>query len=593
MSGTLAMGSLALTHHYRSTLPGIGNMVSTDRRKEQRSREDNTTHCSPIFCNSAAWLAGPRLPNSDEEGTADLLRELVDGAAPRDANAGAARVLAQQALCREGSRFRRWDGNATAEATGESLPFLANRLMYLALHEHQHRPARAEARARSGGPPCAGAEGAAAAVPKLEGVGRFDFECDPSTKYLVARVSTSNGLGMVLRDSAVEPFFFGLLTDRVVLWDNLKRSFHASCARRDLQCLFLPLSPCVLTREAVENATKLSKADVRALRREGALPEKYAGDRVIRLRSDNHVEEPKGTRAAIVRSIEALYAGERGATARPWDLDDAALRRVCDYILDGTFDLDRRWLIWKAPLLYMLRPNFRLRETLDASLRRSLPADFDGVKAIGLPIRGMRWHGGWRPSPRPGSRSHPRLHALTFARALVRLCSRSHSRPPFSFRGALTPAGDKCKREQECYGFETYMQVAEEMVPKRYRQTSGTYDTIVLTSETREMIEARANYTRNETWRLRFVVNANDTFQGHGHPELYQTENFTADDVMISTLMALQMQLLPGTLVLNTCSNFHKMIDSFYSSGCANVSRPYAEWLQKNDNPLLRMQCNM
>jgi len=539
MSGTLAMGSLALTHHYRSTLPGIGNMVSTDRRKEQRSREDNTTHCSPIFCNSAAWLAGPRLPNSDEEGTADLLRELVDGAAPRDANAGAARVLAQQALCREGSRFRRWDGNATAEATGESLPFLANRLMYLALHEHQHRPARAEARARSGGPPCAGAEGAAAAVPKLEGVGRFDFECDPSTKYLVAGINMNKGLGMTLRDSAVEPFFFGLLTDRVVLWRNLVGSFHASCARRDLQCLFLPLSPCVLTREAMENATKLSKADVRALRKKGTLPEKYAGDRVIALWTrDNHVKEPKGTRAAIVRSIEALYAGERGATARPWELDDAALRRVYDYISNVA---DSRWLIWKTPLLYMLRPNFRLREALDATLRHSLPADFDGAKAIGLPIR----------------------------------------------------AGDKCKREQKCYGFEKYMQVAEEMGAKRYRQTLNTYDTIVLTSETREMIEARANYTRNETWRLRFVVNANDTFQGHGHPELYQTENFTADDVMISTLMALQMQLLPGTLVLNTCSNFHKMIDSFYSSGCANVSRPYAEWLQKNDNPLLRMQCNM
>jgi len=137
------------------------------------------------------------------------------------------------------------------------------------------------------------------------------------------------------------------------------------------------------------------------------------------------------------------------------------------------------------------------------------------------------------------------------------------------------------------------MQVAEEMGAKRYRQTLNTYDTIVLTSETREMIEARANYTRDETWRLHFVVNANDTLQGHGEPTGYWTGNFTADDVMISTLAALQMQLLPGTLVLNACSNFHKMIDSFYSSGCANVSRPYAEWLQKNDNPLLRMQCNM
>jgi len=62
---------------------------------------------------------------------------------------------------------------------------------------------------------------------------------------------------------------------------------------------------------------------------------------------------------------------------------------------------------------------------------------------------------------------------------------------------------------------------------------------------------------------------------------------------MMSTLVALQMQLLPGTLVLNACSCFHKMIDSFYSSNCANVSLPYEEWLQKNDNRLLRMKCTL
>ena len=137
------------------------------------------------------------------------------------------------------------------------------------------------------------------------------------------------------------------------------------------------------------------------------------------------------------------------------------------------------------------------------------------------------------------------------------------------------------------------MQVAEEMAVKRSGQTSSTYDTIVLTSEDREMMEARANYTRNETWRFRFVVNANDTLQGHGRPKRYQTENFTADDVMISTLVALQMQLLPGTVVLNGCSNFHKVIGSFYSSGCANVRQPYYESLKKVDNPSLRMKCTM
>ena len=191
----------------------------------------------------------------------------------------------------------------------------------------------------------------------------------------------------------MEPFFFGLLTDRVVLWDNRKGSRFASCDRRDWQCLFLPLSPCVLTRAAMDNATRLSKADVKALRREGALPARLAGDRVIALASDNHQVEPKGTRAALVKIIEALYAGDRdrgAAAARPWHPDAAARRRVREYLLDGTSTKRRRWFIWHAPLLYVLRPNVRLREALDAALRRNLPADFDGARAIGLPIRGTR-----------------------------------------------------------------------------------------------------------------------------------------------------------------------------------------------------------
>ena len=135
------------------------------------------------------------------------------------------------------------------------------------------------------------------------------------------------------------------------------------------------------------------------------------------------------------------------------------------------------------------------------------------------------------------------------------------------------------------------MRVVEETAAERSAQTSSTYDTIVLTSEARDMIEARATYARNETWKFRFVVNANDTLQGHGKPMLYQTKNYTADDVMISTLVALQMQMLPGTVVLNSCSNFHNVINSFYVSGCANVSRPYKVSLKRMDNPSLRMKC--
>lgn len=157
-----------------------------------------------------------------------------------------------------------------------------------------------------------------------------------------------------------------------------------------------------------------------------------------------------------------------------------------------------------------------------------------------------------------------------------------------------TKAGDKCWREQHCYGFEKYMQVAEEMGVKRRNQTSNIYDTIVLTSDSRHMIESRFNYTKtytnatNPDFPFRFVVNEKDTMQGHGKPQRYFTE---ADNIMVSTVAAMKMQLLAETTVMNSCSNFHKVAAGFHISGCGMAKEPYLEWLISLDNPKLRMKC--
>ncbi len=152
-------------------------------------------------------------------------------------------------------------------------------------------------------------------------------------------------------------------------------------------------------------------------------------------------------------------------------------------------------------------------------------------------------------------------------------------------------AGDKCRREQRCFGFEKYMNIAEAMAAKRANATSNIYDTIVLTSDSREMMEARFNYTKNETFPFRFVVNDEDVLQGHGNPMKYNTKFFTADQVMISTMVAMKMQLLSDTLLPNSCSHFHQVMVGFYSSGCGMVREPYHEILKQNDNPSFRMKC--
>jgi hypothetical protein len=73
------------------------------------------------------------------------------------------------------------------------------------------------------------------------------------------------------------------------------------------------------------------------------------------------------------------------------------------------------------------------------------------------------------------------------------------------------------------------------------------------------MTEARFNYTKNASFPFKFIANNDDVGQGHGKPRRYSNK----DEVMVATMAAMKMQLLPETLILNSCSNFHKLIESF------------------------------
>eukprot|EP01083_Nonionella_stella_P287678 979329_1 len=334
------------------------------------------------------------------------------------------------------------------------------------------------------------------------------------------------------------------MSDRVLLWNNMSPSNFFSCDRKDWQCLFMPMSPCVLTEEEVKNGTRLSNEELIQFRKEGKLPAHLEDVRVILLGTGNYREEPKGIREVFVRHINALF--DRNATSestsnQPWNLDSATLEMVKDELLDVS-DSYHQWFIWGPGLMYMLRPNLRLRAKLDQVIEDSVPKDFNPDKSIGIPIR----------------------------------------------------AGDKCLREQRCYNFEKYIQVAEEMGAERRNQTSNIYDTIVLTSDTKDMVKSRLNYTStypNAThpdFPFRFIINENDTMQGHGYPQQYRSE---ADEIMVSTLAAMKMQMLAETVVTNSCSNFHKLMGGFITIGCGMAKEPYEESLQQNENPQLRMKC--
>jgi hypothetical protein len=225
--------------------------------------------------------------------------------------------------------------------------------------------------------------------------------------------------------------------------------------------------------------------------------------------------------------------------------NNTILSMVQDFIVDPK----NQWLPWNAAIMYALRPNAFLNAQLQLIWNKSVPSHFNPNFAIGIPIRD----------------------------------------------------GDKCARESQCMSFGNYMQLALEMSVKRstalhhgnstnlIRDGENPYKFIVLTSDSKGMTEQRFRYEMNSSFNFDFVVNADDIGQGHGKPKQYSDK----DTVMVDTFAALKLQLTPETLIINSCSNFHKLMGSFYV-GCGGGGKNggHLETLLENENPQFRMKCS-
>ena len=144
------------------------------------------------------------------------------------------------------------------------------------------------------------------------------------------------------------------------------------------------------------------------------------------------------------------------------------------------------------------------------------------------------------------------------------------------------------------------MRLGQELVEKRKRQKASDpfsqkyeYDKIVVTSETKELIMSRLRYMpKNSSFPFDFLVNEQDAGQGTGDPKTRIWLTTGADNIMISSLISLQLQLYPESLAYNSCSNWHKVIASLFRNGCGLARDFYLESLQNNDNKEFRVRCN-
>ena len=535
------------------------------KRLELYKRVDFASSKSHIFddffqvTNSENWLYSDRLANIedpllDPKTVYDLISyNNLLRFAPLDVT-----------MCSKRSHFL--GGRTRSNTIGDNfgLSVLAFRLLFLSIHHHQHHHALREVQMRHG-------SGINEVIhdAKLRGrifsqnftlPGVFDFEC-PDAKFLVGALPGGSGLGHEIRKMAVETMKAAMASNRVALFVNSARSgpketrshwTMASCERRDFQCFFMPLSPCTITEQDLQMASVLTMEESRTWGRSKDLQDRYKTSKVVVMKIHqitNHMWFWRARNVQMMRSIIS-FVNTASAALNDDDMkalgfDNASLALVKSYLASS--EKEDPWIFDHALTFYILRPNPMSKHKIEGVTQQVFPSDFDSSLAIGLPIR----------------------------------------------------SSDKCFRESECLTFDRYMQIVRNASLRNgsfpsWLKKEGKRRHIILTSESKEILQARHRYNADENFPFTLIANDNDVAQGTGNPMYYEqmaSRNITADDIMLSTMSSISMQLMATWTVGNCCSNFHKLMLDFLSRGCGAAQKNYFECLQDNENPEFRLCC--
>ncbi|GFH56980.1 hypothetical protein CTEN210_13455 [Chaetoceros tenuissimus] len=290
---------------------------------------DNDEQNIASFKYSDDWLQNERFSNINEEiATPEYVQNLILSTSPIDTK-GSKHIL-NQSLAIEDSPFITW------EKTDARI--LAQRLIYLALHEHQHAPARKEALSRQ--------KGYNHDILTANKVGVFDYQCDPETKYLVHNHGSRVTGFAYANKGFLNLFLAAISSDRVLLSYKPRRgNWLVSCERSDLQCIFLPFTPCTITKDSLidsptKNVTTIDNGQFRTLLANGTLGEEYDDEKILVLPENQSAaqygNETPHLREKIISIILKLFhrddihtTGEaRTESTFPWDLSNAELEEA-------------------------------------------------------------------------------------------------------------------------------------------------------------------------------------------------------------------------------------------------------------------------
>jgi hypothetical protein len=351
--------------------------------------------------NSDRWLNASRYGNlrDDPYLTHDLVQHMLFNLPNALTPSGdMAAVVLGQTICHRNSRFLNHTMPVEPLLDDRSVRLWSVKLIYLAVHYHQHRLAVPEALARYS------PETKSCPTPQqLEqnyNVGIFDYEC-PDAKYIVMPLG-GNGLGSNVRGGMIVALLMGLSSDRIVLFvnnanksqNNMKKTWTlASCPRKDYQCFFWPSSPCTLTDDEINDAHVLSREDYRNIVKKDNPLQEIAHHKVWAFNTPFMPVTGLPTLAAEMLYRHALtmisaVSEEKYPNYYKLLVEAAKSIRAENYPRPGYNYAAANAKIQHALAFYSMRPNPRNAHELDQILHSIIPESFPPETSIGLPIRG-------------------------------------------------------------------------------------------------------------------------------------------------------------------------------------------------------------
>ena len=397
------------------------------------------------------------------------------------------------------------------EGKTKAMTFLSQ-LIYSAIHESQYGPARNEALKHM--------NENSDAIP-------FSIECSDA-KYLIFEGFTApTGLGSHLRTRmAIPTLLTGLAHGRIVLYtkaDERSPMTIVNCDRGDLQCSFLPMSPCLPSMEDVQSAMVVAKDWDNVLLN-------HKEQRVIKL---SRVVERDFAAALKVGETGKLKIVENFFTPdqRKWRVDNlvtAVARIVANDLYDAPGKADDLAAAFRqimeaeqfqsrvivAAQLFITRPNRKTRSQIQKATSSSFPPDYDPKTALGIPLRGS----------------------------------------------------DKCLKEQKCAHFGRLIEQAHKEFPM-----DNMRHLIVSSEDSKYLDDAviwKVMNGKQSGLDLELIMNKDDVMQATGQLQ-YLPKSIPMEDIMTSTMTAWAFQLRAGLSFLNICSNFHRLFEGSIEFGCA------------------------